>query len=105
LSHIKIPDSVNKIAVDVFSCCSKLESIEIPALVTEIGEHTFYKCDNLRVVTILNPSVKINTKAFEECKDVTINVLDTVADFELEGCSYTVKRYSSVEEMKQKCSR
>ena len=63
-----IPDGVNKIDVDSFVNCKKIESIVISDSVTEICEYAFYNCVNLRKLIIPKSVVKIGHDAFKGCE-------------------------------------
>ncbi len=67
-----IPDGVNEIEMDAFSCCTGINSIIIPAGVTIIGERAFSRCTGLKSVTIPGSVNIIQSSAFFECTGVTI---------------------------------
>ena len=64
---------LDKISVNTFKDCTKLESIVIPRGVTEIESNAFYRCTSLKTITVPSTLVKIGTDAFYSC--VAINTV------------------------------
>lgn len=66
-----IPDGVNCIGENAFTCCDSLTSVIIPNGVTSIGDFAFSGCDSLTSVTIPNSVTSIGDFAFSDCGELT----------------------------------
>ena len=65
-----IPDGVEIIKGDAFSCCDKLTAIEIPSSVTTIEGCAFSSCDGLKSMIIPNGVTTIGNWAFLACSEL-----------------------------------
>ena len=67
LKGITIPDSVTEIEKFAFDYCRDLESVTIPVSVTNIGYGAFNNCPALKSVSILGPVKKLES-TFSNCE-------------------------------------
>ncbi len=61
LQHVEkvyIPDSVEYIGADAFSCCYKLKEIRFSENLKEIGEYAFYACKSLSSINIASKKLE-----------------------------------------------
>ena len=85
LEHIKVPKSykkkaVTKIAVDGFSKCKKLISVDLPDSLITIGDNAFKECSSLNNVKFGKKVNEIGKWAFAYCSSLeTINLADSVS--------------------------
>ncbi|MDY4550589.1 MAG: leucine-rich repeat protein [Parabacteroides sp.] len=70
-THITIPESVNSIGDDAFSCCESLTSIQLPEALTSIGNSAFWGCDSLTSIQLPHSVNSIGNSAFSYCKSLT----------------------------------
>lgn len=67
LESVKIPNSVTKIKTGVFMLCRNLTLVNIPDSVTSIGYAAFLNCESLMSLTIPASVTSIDTDAFADC--------------------------------------
>lgn len=74
-----IPTNITSISSYAFYGCANLTEITIPSEVVRIGEYAFAGCTNLDVkVDNYKDSIEVGANAFDECKSVTYNSIDTI---------------------------
>ncbi len=98
LVSVKIPSSVESIGQSAFSNCTSLTYLELPSSVKSIGDMAFYNCTGLTnlqlsvesigimafdgcenldlVIDNSEDNVKVASKAFQNCKSVTWEIID-----------------------------
>ena len=47
--NITIPDGLEAIGLDAFTCCYKLEAICLPASLKKLSKNSFHLCNNLTI--------------------------------------------------------
>lgn len=68
-NNTKIPNSIQSIEHNAFSCCLKLRKIKIPKNVSKIEERTFLGCTKLQEINIPHVT-SIEEEAFKDCSDL-----------------------------------
>ena len=58
VEKVYIPDSVEYIGADAFSCCYKLKEIRFSENLKEIGEYAFYACKSLSSINIASKKLE-----------------------------------------------
>lgn len=103
LKSIEIPKNVTVIEAHAFDGCTSLAgTLTIPEGVTEFGYGAFYGCTSIQKVVLpstLKTMGGISWGTFADCKsleeiNIPINV-DTITDFDFEGCS-SLKKISLI---------
>lgn len=64
---IIFPDGISRLAENILSGCSYLQSVTIPDTVTHIGSYAFYQCTSLPEIVIPNSVISISSYAFYQC--------------------------------------
>ena len=94
-SEIELPDSLTRIADNVFQKCSNLEKIEIPDSVTEIGTSAFSECVSLSDVKLSKDAKKLGY----ECFKGTTNLKKLTIPEGVEMIGFGAFRDSGIEEL------
>lgn len=68
-NNTKIPNSIQSIEHNAFSCCLKLRKIKIPKNVSKIEERTFLGCTKLQEINIPHVT-SIEEEAFKDCSNL-----------------------------------
>ena len=68
-NNTKIPNSIQSIEHNAFSCCLKLRKIKIPKNVSKIEERTFLGCTKLQEINIPHIT-SIEEEAFKDCSNL-----------------------------------
>ena len=68
-NNTKIPNSIQSIEHNAFSCCLKLRTIKIPKNVSKIDERTFLGCTKLQEINIPHIT-SIEEDAFKDCSNL-----------------------------------
>lgn len=68
-NNTKIPNSIQSIEYNAFSCCLKLRKIKIPKNVSRIEERTFLGCTKLQEINIPHIT-SIEEEAFKDCSNL-----------------------------------
>ncbi len=68
VTHVALPDSLEKIGAWAFSSCDSLKEISLPDSVTEIGESVFRNCRSLESVELSDQILVIPEYTFDSCK-------------------------------------
>lgn len=71
LTHVTIPDTVQKVDPAVFQNCTELVSVKLPAGLAEIDQYMFANCTSLQYVDMPDSITKINIYAFHNCTSLT----------------------------------
>lgn len=71
VTSIRMPNSVNYIAVFAFAGCTRLRGLTIPDGVTSLGNFAFDHCASLTRVTIPNRVTNIGQQVFSYCTNLT----------------------------------
>lgn len=79
---IIIPDRVNEILDEAFSCL-EMRSVTIPESVFKIDKYAFAGCAKLKRVKIQGDMVYIHENAFEECPELEFIDVSPYADIDL----------------------
>eukprot|EP00980_Cylindrotheca_fusiformis_P024394 scaffold11822_cov95-Cylindrotheca_fusiformis.AAC.1 len=68
LISVDLPEGLQVIEVESFSCCESLPTIKIPSSVIEIGDRAFDGCNSFSTIKIPSSVVKIGVGAFTRCE-------------------------------------
>ena len=79
ITSISIPDSVELLGVGVFAGCKALTSAKLSNGCIAIPSETFAECVSLQEVVIGTATSEIGNNAFAYCKDLVINLPDSVS--------------------------
>ena len=82
-----IPDGVEAIEYNAFSCCTGLTSITIPDSVTSIDADAFYCCGGLNQITVSK-----NNKVYDSRNNCNA-IIETATNTLYKGCNNTVIPY------------
>lgn len=86
--NIVLPDSVRRIAPEVFAGNKDIVSVVIPDSVIDIGEAAFYGCKNLKTVTGGDNVEIIRDRAFMGCALETAHIWESVTRIGLNSFSF-----------------
>eukprot|EP00980_Cylindrotheca_fusiformis_P013841 scaffold3594_cov138-Cylindrotheca_fusiformis.AAC.6 len=67
LISVDLPEGLQVIEVESFSCCESLPTIKIPSSVIEIGDRAFTRCEALKHVQLPETLASIGCSAFGRC--------------------------------------
>ena len=91
LENITIPESVEKIEDRAFMSCSSLKEIKIPASVKSVGEWAFSNCTSLATAEIKAPLEKLSGWMFADCSSLSMVIIpdtvNTLGESAFVGCS------------------
>ena len=77
VTHLRIPNGIEKIGTGQFSGCSSFSSVEIPDSVNTIEHYAFMNCTGLVSVSIPDSVTNIQYEAFYNCSSLeTIQIPD-----------------------------
>lgn len=74
IKSVELPDDMEVIPEDLFSCCYQLESVKLPSKLKVIGGGAFYECIRLKSVTGGDNVEKIEEYAFKKCKNMEYSI-------------------------------
>ena len=91
VTHITIPNTIDKIKSHTFDWCKSLESVIIPSSVKEIGNYAFQRCPKLKSVKIIGNNLNsIGENAFSSCSSLVElelpNSVKTIGEFAFSSC-------------------
>ncbi len=91
LAEVGLPEGLEKIGSDAFSCCQALKTINIPSTVIKIESRAFQNCISLTAIFLPQGLLKLGEGAFECCVLLqTIHVPPMIQRIEpatFSGCS------------------
>ena len=91
LTSVTIPNRVTTIVSGAFSNCTSLNDITISGGVTQIEDYTFKGCTGLSSITLPESLITIGYSAFSECTSlrsiVIPNSVTTIESSAFEGCT------------------
>lgn len=90
-----LPDTVKRIAPEVFAGNEKITSVQLPDSLIEIGEAAFYGCKNLHTITGGKNVRVIRDRAFMGCVQETAHVWESVEYLGLLSFDFSTTSLSS----------
>ncbi|MDE5562337.1 MAG: leucine-rich repeat domain-containing protein [Clostridiales bacterium] len=64
---VRLPNTLEEIGAEAFTCCSALTEVQIPDSVVSIGEKAFYQCKKLKKVILSSSLRELSSEAFTRC--------------------------------------
>ncbi len=70
LMSVTIPNTIERIELQVFSGCDNLKSVKLPSTITSIGNSAFDGCSALKSIIIPESVTEIGTFVFNNCSNL-----------------------------------
>lgn len=82
LKRVDLPKNLKSIGNDAFLGCKNLSEIALPGGLKSIGNGAFYHCESLKEITIPESVEIIESSAFGECENLTtVTILGNIKSF------------------------
>lgn len=69
-----IPEGVDKIGTNAFSCCTSLNRVVLPESLFEMNAYVFDECNGLERLILPKRLCAISDFAFDDCENLTLEV-------------------------------
>ena len=96
LTSVVIPNSVEIIESDAFSCCHNLYNVKLPMGLVKINNDTFSYCQNLHSINIPYTVNYIGNRAFESCKNLSDLVIPKGVKYIGDEAFYDCRKLSDI---------
>ncbi len=96
LTHLNIPEGVEKINKAAFAYCRQITSVTLPSTLKTISGYAFFYCVGFKEITIPENVTLIDVGAFSQCsalKDVTINTSSATIN---ENAFYNCSNFTNI---------
>lgn len=83
-----LPRALKKIGQGMFDSSNYLEEVVMADNITEIGDDSFFRCSSLRKTSQLSSVKRIGSRAFEDCKKLSFDLLDLSSALRIDDSAF-----------------